>query len=263
MKTYFDLLLRLARKVTAVRMGIATGGSTTSLEDDDLQGLGDWENGVVWILSGTYSGEIRSIYQHAKDKLTWSSALAGDIVSGVSYAVASNEVALDLLKGAVQSALDYFWTMAEDTSLVQDSDEAVYTIPSAVLQADGYGGLYAVRVARNATDPYNWMKPHRHWEEMGTELRFAYKARPLYDGYPLRLVYMKRPVLSAFDDEVPLDVNYDALYWRALIELGASLKNLRPNDSDGHLANLFQEAQVEWQRRVPPKPRRADNLALY
>lgn len=246
-----------------MREGTATDGTTTSLVDSTLYGLGDWQGGMVFILSGDQAGNSRYVYANKKDTFTWDDALDGAIEAGDRYAVMSKEVPRDLLLGSVKAAQDYFLTQYENTSLVQDSDEAVYTIPSAVLQADGYAGLYRVEVARQSESPYDWMKPNRHWEEMGDELRFAYRARPLYDGFPIRLTYYAYLALSDESDEIPLDVSYDGLYWRALIELTASLRNLRPSDAGARISDLFQEAQIEWQRRVPPRPRKADNLALY
>lgn len=262
MTTLFGLTLRLARKVTTVRQSTATAGDATSLTDSAMSGLGEWVDGTVWILSGDHAGKSRSILSNPKDKVTF--ATLGSALAGAErYAIADKHAPLDILKSAVTMALDYFRTESEDTSLTQDSAVEVYTIPAAVLATEGYDYLTQVELATLATDPYNWTLPHRYWMEQGTALRFPYEVRPLFNDCPMRLKYAHIPQLVDDDDVIPLDVNYNALYWRSLVELLTMMGDLRPRE--GRYENLMNEAQVEWQRVANnvKRPRRADPLALY
>lgn len=262
MTNLFDLTLRLARKVTTVRQSVATGGAADSLTDSAMSGLGEWVNGTIWILSGTHAGKSRAILSNPKDKVTFTT-LGSTLAGSEKYAIADKHAPLDVLKGAVTAALDYFRTELEDATLDQDSDVDVYTIPAGVLAANGYDGITKVEIATLETSPYNWAGPHRHWAEQGTELRFNYYHRPMLDGYPIRLTYAAIPELVDDDDEIPLDVNYNALYWRSLIELLDTLQDMRPKEE--RYDNLMNQAQVEWQRVANNvrRPRRADPLASY
>lgn len=262
MTTLFDLTLRLARKVTTVRNSTATDGDATSLTDSKMSGLGEWIGGTIWILDGTYSGFARSILENPRDKVEFDT-LGGALAGTERYAIADKHAPLDILKGAVTAALDHFRTEQEDATLTQDGDATVYTIPAAVLAANGYDKIVKVEVATETSSPYQWEAPHRHWFEEGSELRFEYDARPAYEGCPLRLTYSCIPELTNDSDIIPVDVNYNALFWRALIELLDMLGDMRPKEK--RYDALMNQAQVEWQRAASNvlRPRRADPLALY
>jgi len=262
MTTLFDLTLRLARKAGTVRTGTATGGAATYLTDSNLSGLGEWAGGTLWILSGTYAGNSRAILTNPKDKVTFD-ALDGAIVAGVRYAIVDKHAPLDILQGAVSAALEHFRAELTDETLVQDSEVDTYSIPAAVLAANGYGGITSVELATQEEEPYGWSLPHRYWEEGDGEIVFAYECRPGYDACPMRLRYSYIPELTEDDDEIPRDVDYDALFWRSLIELLDTLTDLRPDEK--RYENMMNQAQVEWQRAAVnvKHPRRADPLARY
>jgi len=250
MATLSSMTLRLAKTITDVRESVATGGSATTLEDSELSGIADYSKGTIWILSGTHIAKSREILENPQDKFefaTLGSALAGD----ESYAVADQRIRRDLLMSAVNEGLRKVKkrTTEDDSSLTVDAEVDTYTLPA------GVSDLTKVEVARNTSTPYGYDEVF-HWEEIGGELRFGYDYRPKETGNKIRLTY-KGAHVDVTDESTSLGItnlDEEAVFWRALIEVVRPLRKLRPKDKA--LADLFTEAQTEWQRRVPEEDQR-------
>jgi len=169
-------------------------------------------------------------------------------VVGPLYAVASNKVRRDLLQSAVNQALRLVKSRLteDDSTLTVDSEVDEYDLP------DDVDVLLKVEIATSDEEPYGYCED-RHWvhDILNGKLRFAADFAPQIDGRKIRLTY-RAAHSNTTDETTSLSLTPDeeeGAYWRGLIELISSLITLRPEGLDGkRLADLFQEAQVEWGR---------------
>jgi len=179
------------------------------------------------------------------------------VASGDRYAFVDKETPRDVLISAVNAGLRQVSPrLLEDTTLETDPELDAYELPA------GVSDLMKVEVATSLTVPYGYKELPRHWQEKGGELRFDYGYSPQDDGYSMRLTYRTSHVdLTDDEDALPVGVDEEALFWRALIELISMLLAMRPKKQ--RYLDLFTEAQTEWQRRVPQTPQPAAHLASW
>jgi len=176
------------------------------------------------------------------------------IAAGDRYAFVDKEIPRDILIAAVNAGLRQVNPrLVENITLVADSEVDVYALPA------GVSNLLSVEIATSLTAPYNYY-PHRHWREKGGELRFDYGYAPQADDYKMRLIYRTDHVdLTEDTDALPVGISEESLFWRSLIEMISMLLALRPKKQ--RYLDLFQEAQIEWQRRVVMSPQPTARLA--
>lgn len=255
MTTLFDMTLRIASKTKYVLHRIATGGSTTSLEDSTFQGIGDYAGGTIFILSGDYAGTSREVLSAERNKLVWATALTGNIVVGVRYAIVDKTYPRDMVMTAVNQGLQRLpWPLEEDITLEQDATVNYYDLPAGVSK------VIRVDEARMLAAPYAWRENH-YWREEAGQIRFTWTNAPSYTSYLLRVIYESPPVELYQDEDVIPNIDIETLFWISIIELLGPALDQRPEDKK--LQSLFQEAQIEWQRIAPGPNRRNDILADY
>jgi hypothetical protein len=244
MATLFDQTLAIARKLAAMREGVATGGSTTTLENTNAEYTnGQYRSGTLWILSGGNSGKSRTVTDHAANKFTFVSLGATAIVAGVRYAVADKDYPLDVLIQGVNEALRELNPRAvEDTSLVTVAFQSAYTLPAGV-----------ERVKRVEVEHYpgsGTYSPFYYWAEENGQLRFTDGFAPERDGYAIRLVCEGGHTDLVDDaDPIPASVNLEVLYWRAMIHVCTWGLRQYGGDKKRRLTDLLNEAEMEYQRR--------------
>lgn len=176
------------------------------------------------------------------------------VATGDRYAYVDKDTPRDLLFAAVNAGLRVVDPrLAEDITTLVDPEVTKYTLPT------GVRNIIAVEVAAATTEPLHYSL-QRHWREVNSELRFDYGYAPGLEDAIIRLTWREQHEDLTDDlDVIPTEVNQEALYWRSLIELLGMLLSLRPEKQ--RYNDLFQEAQVEWQRRAVLPPQREPRLA--
>jgi len=174
--------------------------------------------------------------------------------SGDRYAYVDKEAPRDILFAALNAGLRQVNPrLAEDITTLVDPEVDKYTLPT------GVRNIIKVEIANSLTAPLYYTE-HRHWREVEGELRFDYGYAPAYEDAIIRLTWREQHTdLTDDDDEIPIEVDQEALFWRSMIELMSMLMSLRPKKQ--RYLDFFQEAQTEWQRRVVPQPQRPNHLA--
>lgn len=171
MTILFDILLEMGKFLEETRQSTASaGGTTATLIDTTCTEPNDWFNGgVIFFLSGTYSGSSRPItdYNSTGSVFTFSPVLAGATAAGISYAATKGKFSKQALINAVNSALIDIGKYAQyNQTLVTIADTEEYDLP------DGISNVTRVQIAKNTTEPYEWEDPLFNWSERGGKLIF-------------------------------------------------------------------------------------------
>lgn len=227
-------MLEVARLCGIVYEGVSTGGSTKTLVDSqNIFKPEEYMNGTIWILSGTYDGACKEIIQSAENTITWNAALAGAIVSGVEYALATRKFSRQQLKQAVNWALRRIEIPAKDDSLaVSNADE--YDLP------EGVSNVKNIYVATGAGNPYGWLE-NNNWKEIAGKIVFFYGRQPSDTGKAIRIAYMKKHGALAEDGELDSQINEDLLFWMAAQYLWRQTIGTKGKD-DPEAYDFFNEA---------------------
>jgi hypothetical protein len=228
--------------------GISTGFSITNID-------GTWTT-----QSGTNATTIKFTVTNQPVGTTPQTISTGtakkaiNIAAGNRYAYVDKETPRDILISAVNAGLRQVDPrLEEDITTLVDSEVDKYTLPT------GVKNLIKVEIANCDSAPLYYTQ-HNHWREVDGELRFDYSYAPVIDDRIIRLTYRADHVdMTEDDDDIPIAVDEEALYWRSLIELLSMLMALRPKKQ--RYLDLFTEAQTEWQRRAVLPPQRCARLA--
>jgi len=252
--TLFDVVLRLAREVLITRSGVATGGSTTTLEDTSFPFTpGIFKGGTVFNL---VNKEFSRITQQSDTRLTFPAMTI--TVAGNLYTVAGDDFPLDVLVSALNTTMRDLIIPDEDETLSVVSGQDEYILPANVSQ------LYKVEIAISAAVPYNYQE-HFHWDEANGCLRFPMAYQPAAAGVPIRLTFRKvHTDLVNHDDAIPDGVNLDYLLWAAAENVAKYGLKVFGADTKRDFPSKIQEYEVRRQRaataqvRLQRSPRLAD-----
>jgi hypothetical protein len=234
MTTLFDVMLAVARVVTEVVDGTATGGSTATLIDTGRLHPDDyWNQGRVWMISGNNASMSRLATDYVNASGTWTTAafpLAN--AAGNQYAVSGAAYPKEALAGAVNLALMEMGkvTMEDLTSLTGVTNQLEYSLPA---------GVSNLRRVMTGTAPDYYV--NQHWDEVNGKLRFG-KAFTPQQGEEILLFYAgKHPSVNADGDVVNELLPMERVVW------GAALYALRQRQAvvgnrDASLAGKIAEA---------------------
>lgn len=251
-------MLEVARLTGEVYESTATGGSTTTLEDSNMdQPAEHFEGGTLWLLSGDNEGVVTRVLEHGEDSLkiaTQDNAVA----DGDQYAVSPNYIHLELLKQACLWALRNLGKlMKSDTSLTVVEDQEEYTLP------DGVSDIRRVELATNSTAPYTYER-HYAWREMGGTLVFHPDRIPDTDeGNLIRLWYAGYH--AEIDTDEDLEIPVALMKWEAAAFIWRNILQRTGND-DKMAGQMLNEANVNAAaaRRSMRQPIPRDpHLAVY
>lgn len=227
MTTLAEMLLVIARTVSRVREGTATGGSTTTLIDTALaEASGTYNEGTVWI---THAGVTLSYFvsTFGNNTITFSPPAPQAVIAGDTYAVAPDDFPKWQLTQAVVEALSKISTLKVDTTLTVASGADV-TLPAAV---------------RDVRQVFVAGVRNYHWSEVIGKLKFD---KTSYDG-ALEVRYASRPTFPAADSDI-IDpaVDPEWLHWAAVVKLWRDY--YRDHLKDNPVAiELFNEARQNEQ----------------
>jgi len=255
MTTLFDASLALAKILGNVRSSTTTsaGSATTIVDSTRTEPADYWNDGTLWITSGTHSGKSRKITDWALSGTTFTipttTTAAG---SGVTYSVISADWPQDKLWEFINAALREFGDVPQvDTSLTTVADQEAYTLPT---------GVYNVRhveIATELTAPYYYRHEYGTWREMDGSLYFNTKREPGDDDYLIRLTYMAaHATMDADADTISDYVHLDRLIWTAAVYAWRWRMQMAQED-EPLFAQFYTEAvaRAERERMRHPIPR--------
>ena len=231
----FDATYRVAASLGIVTESVATGGSTTTLEDTVALTQDDdyWNDGTVWILRDSLEagaapeGEYAVVtdFASADDKATFA-AMTAAVASGDRYAIAKKRYPLHRLIGFVNEALTDMGTIqfTDTTSLDTETNKSEYTLPVAA----SYDLREVWIETREDSDDNRWHKIDRgSWYIQKTasgtgDLLVLLPILPI--SKDLKLVYVgEHPRLDDYNDSIDESVHINrvvnaavlrALIWR-------------------------------------------------
>lgn len=217
MTTVAEISLKVMKEVTDVITGTATGGSTTTLIDTTLlttQPNDHFNNGRIWILSGTHAGKVFAITDFVQSTGTVTfAAVTGAIAAGVRYAIARNAYPWDQVVSAIQSALDTTYITALDSTLTGDGQTLEFTLPSGVFDV--------LRIETEDTaDAHSGKYPAHHWREIHNgKIRFDFGYAP-DDDYTIHVYYKSyHPELTDYTTTINNEIDVEWLRYKAAQEL--------------------------------------------
>jgi len=214
MTTLYDATLELAKIITDVIEGTATGGSGTTLVDTGrLEPDEHFNSGVIWFRSGNNEDKSAKISDydlttHTFTFVTPGAACAADDLYSVATADYPRYVLMQMINTALADLGDL---EAYDVSLVTVSGQESYDLPS------GVRNILGVEVATSTTTPYNY-KPHFNWREIDGDL-FLDDGQEFYtDDYIIRLRYTAaHAALTTDAGEINAAVPIGLLKWAAAV----------------------------------------------
>lgn len=201
MTTLASATLDVARIVTDVVEGVATGGSSVSLTDASFpryQTIGStnlapsedtYNGGTIWFNSGAnsgYSAIITNSSQSASIGQVFTFAVqSSNCAAADRYAVSDREYPRDLLRQSVNVAISECGAVDqryENASYVTVADQMTYDLPAGVYN------VKAVHIATSTASPYYFV-PWNNWREIGDDIRFDEFTMPGVAGYRIALYY--------------------------------------------------------------------------
>jgi len=250
--TLNDALLALSRYCLAKHGGISTAlGTNSTLVDATRKGANDqFNNGIIFFLSGAYAGQFATVTDYASTTgtFTFSPSMAASIQPSVQYEAYQMVSGLNMYDaiGAINQALDTVGdVLQENTALVTVDGQESYDLPSGVYN------VQTVEIARETSTPYRWM-PSTHWHEINDDLRFPNQFAYFGDDYTIRLTYLApHDTLADYDDVVNQQINTQWLKYKAAVNLLRSQANR--GVAWGEMKTQYEEAQDRLTTLRPKK----------
>lgn len=270
-QTLFDLSLKLAKKLGAVREQLATGGSTTSLVDDEqlLEADDFWNEGTIWVTrdaagaGGAPENEFSGIvdFTNSSGTADLHETLTQSIAVGDRYAIALPRYPLHDLIYLINEALDATRVSFTDkTSLSTVSGQTEYDLPSVAQNFD----LRRVWEQRRtgASNDNQWVRLY-DWDiertDTGSPDRLVFALAPV-GNRQLKLDFVDaHPNLYVASDELREHVHGDLIVANAAV-IAMERRLQDPADEDPNIKQLLDRfdgqaviAEAEKPIRNPQK----------
>lgn len=270
----FDLTLRTARSLNIVEEGNATGGSTTTISDTNDRGEDDtyWDGGTLWLIENDDSpgavpaGEYSVVQSFTNSTATalLRGSLSAAIESGDKYAIATNEVPLNVIIQQINQVLREQHVAMQDTSLTFSSEQAEYTISSST--SKGLREVWMQYWQDAGTDRwtmlYNWRVEH-NTAGSGDILILPGSAMQM-NGYSLKLIYVDRHAeLHESDDILHESIDPDLIIAGAVL---GCLRWLRRRTRSKEYDIEITEAAEVYNRRMAERsilPRKTGKIGAF
>lgn len=263
-ETLFSISLALAKVLGNVRSSTTTaaGSATTIVDSTRTEPADFWNDGTLWITSGTHSGKSRKITDWALSGTTFTipttTTAAG---AGVTYSVIDGNWPQDKLVEFINRALVEIGDVPQDdASLTTVAEQEEYTLPSGVYN------VRQVEIARELAAPYAYQQQYGNWYERDGVLRFATGREPQEDDYLIRLTYMApHAALTADTGTVSQYIHPDLLVWTAAVHAWRWRTQMGRGDEPTNTL-FYQEAlgRADRERRLHriPQPIKAVRNSL-
>lgn len=260
MTTLFQLILDLARLVTDVFEGTATGGDTNTLLDTaNTKAANHYLDGTLWLKLTTVAS--KKITVHTVGSMDFTPAQTGAIAAGNAYAAAPfpRYVLIQAINRSFQDygrlAVQANFTATADQQDYDSDDDATLFIKNII----------GVEVATSTTSPY-YFQPHYRWEQLmvGSKLtlRFDEDTQP-DDAYTMRITYLDYHTEMSLDvDVLNQQVDVQRLLWLAAVHCHRWNFERKKID-DPTVTPLLNEAQAKAQELKRPEPTRTPRLARW
>ena len=252
MTTLASATLSLAKLVTDVVSGTATGGSATTLLDTARTEVDDYfTGGTIWFLSGNNAGKSAKITGWVLTTKTFTFVTPDAACAAADrYSVIPPDYPRHQLIQAINQALEEIGPLpARNTTLVSVAEQEEYTLPAGVY------GVLRVEV-QYSTDTDSEFIRNYNWEEMVSEgkLKFDPGYEPDEDDLVIRLTYQLTQYTELTSDtgaiasQLPVErivwpAAVHALRWRAGIT----------HDDEGWITRRLNEAlaRAEQVKSIP------------
>lgn len=216
MTTLATLTLRLARIVTDVVDGTATGGNATTIADTAnlVQANDYWNRGTVWILSGNNQGKVGIVTDFVNSTGTLTFATMTTLnAAGNRFAVARGVYPYNVLVSKIMAALDETYVISDGSPVLPtapitgDGTELEFTLPAGVSRVS----KVILEDGSDETLTYT----STHWREEGGVLKFDPGYPPL-DDYIIHPYYRtSHTELVNATDTLSDQINAEWLVWKA------------------------------------------------
>lgn len=244
MTTLASAALDLARIVTSVREGVATGGNATTLADTARSEPDDYfhngaHHGTIWFLSGNNSGKSAIITNWVQTTGTFTFVTPGAACAAADrYAAVAHDWPRDVLWQAVNAALRTIGAELDvDVTAVTVADQEEYTLPTGVTD------IRKVEIAQETTAPYDYAVNY-HWQQVDGKLRFDTDYAPATAGLKIRITHQPAVTeLTSDTGAIGSGIHPDLLKWTAAVHLLRWALQRKPDN--GSLAQMLNEAVTQ------------------
>jgi hypothetical protein len=271
--TFSNLLVNIYTALGQLRVGRASGGSASALEDDTLAGKhsdDEWKGGAIFVLEAEGAApeeefSVVSGFDSAAGIFSMTPALSAAIEAGDRYGLASAlyplETMIELANAALRALGDI--PLVDEQTLLTSASGSTYVATLEWARRRPLRIDYLAVPGTSAADP--WRTLH-DWDFVppapGANALILF-ADALPAGRPLRIWYQAaHPVLRAFDDVVAVAIASE-LAVAAGVERALRWQTARLG-SDTKLQASWQRAveELELAKRAFPiwKPQRAARM---
>jgi len=265
MTTLASATLELAKLVTDVISGVATGGSGTTLLDTARTEVDDYlTNGTIWFLSGNNAGKTAIITDWDLATKTFTFVTPGAACAAADrYAVIPRDYPRHQLRQAINLALQEIGPLpARNLALTTVADQLEYTLPT---------GVYNVKKVevQESTDTDSDFYPNYHWEEMASEgkLKFDPGYAPGETGNVIRLTYQTKQYTELTSDTSTISdhIEVERVVWPAAVHALRWRSGQTHNDEPWLTSRLNEAlAQAEQAKRIPiPRVPKDPHLGMW
>ena len=276
-KNLFDLTYEVASELGIVVESVATGGSTTTLDDSVILTETDdhWNKGTVWILAdsagsttlpvGMYS--VISNFENTNARCTIGTVTNG-VASGDTYAITDERFTLgDLITAVNRAVRDVgYIPVTNSTAVDTAAAQTEYTLPP-----EANYDLREVWIETNTSDSDDnrWAKS-TNWSientAVGTADTLIFGFQPAYPS-DVKLVYMSPHVrLVDYTDKLSESIPYERVVYRAAVHAMTHYGMKVHEDGDWFMSALskYERRADEADRKYPIKSpkKRPKGLAL-
>lgn len=272
--TLFDLTLRVAIELGAVKQGTATGGATNTIIDTNLLAtLEDdfYTNGTYWV-TGTTDGlapkseaGIISDFTKSTGTANLQDALSSAIAAGDTYAMAIPRFRLFEIKQQINQALYISgYIPVVDTSLTTGTNQREYTLPAAATR-----DLRKVEIYTNADSDRNLPMEVFNYQIRHTATGSADTLvldKDYSQGLTIALTYAAQHAsLEDMDDDLNEAIHPDRIVYAAAAQV---MRNYRDRRRARHLdvtiEHLEQMAEIARQTYpLPPLPVKPGKILVF
>lgn len=265
MTTLASATLELAKLVTDVISGTATGGGATTLLDTARTEVDDYlTNGTIWFLSGNNAGKSALISDWDLATKTFTFVTPGAACAAADrYAVIPRDYPRHQLRQAINQAMQEIGPLpTRNVALATVANQLEYTLPTSVYN------ILRVEVQESTTTDSDFY-PNYHWEEMHTEgkIKFDPGYAPSETGMVIRLTYQTKQYTELTGDTSAISdhILVEQVVWPAAVHVLRWRAGQTHSDEPWITSRLNEAlAQAEQAKRIPiPRVNKDPHMGMW